>query len=163
MMERDQTPDSKGASENEEVNRLVDGASHIKPMEKSPESTPKQVQDILDIARADTVTPIKKVESSADLHEYDPISGRQNNEMNSDNGVSIVHSFVNRTVFFDYFRHVANKRFPHLSADARVEELIGKETKFYNRSILSDYALKASTSMAIIVIAVMIVYKALFV
>lgn len=127
----------------------------------SKEATSQQLQEILDRARADANTPIKKLESSDDL-TYDPIAASRGGELNSDNGVSIVHSFVNRTVFFDYFRHVAHKRFPDLPPEARVQALTEAEPKFYKRSIVSDYALKIATLTAILVIAGMIVFKALF-
>lgn len=127
----------------------------------SKDTTSQQLQDILDRARADGHTPIKKVESSDEL-TYDPIPGNRGGEVNSDNGVSIVHSFVNRTVFFDYFRHVAHKRFPDHPPEARVQALTEAEPGFYKRSIISDYALKVFTSVAIVAIAGMIVVKAIF-
>jgi hypothetical protein len=82
--------------------------------------------------------------------------------MNSDNGVSIVHSFVNRTVFFDYFRHVAHKRFPDKPPEARVQALTEAEPGFYKRSIISDFVLKITTSVAILAIGGLIVVKTIF-
>lgn len=132
------------------------------PSEPSAKDAARELQDILEKARADGNTPIKKVESSQELTAFDPISDNHGGSMNSDNGVSIVHSFVNRTVFFDYFRHVAHKRFPDKPPEARVQALTEAEPGFYKRSIVSDYVLKITTSAAILVIGGMIVVKAIF-
>lgn len=79
-----------------------------------------------------------------------------------DSGVNIVNSFVNRTVFFDYFRHVANKRFPELDAKERVQALVQAEPGFYKRSIWSDYVLKIATTLIVVGLATALFVKAIF-
>jgi hypothetical protein len=119
-----------------------------------------EADNIIERARSDSKTPIRKVETSDDLR-YDPIAGHSSGLPSAEQGMSIVHSFVNRTVFFDYFRHVAHKRFPEIPPDARVQSLTEAEPSFYMRSIISDYVLKIVTSLGVLVLAGCVVYRAL--
>lgn len=122
----------------------------------------READEIVSEAMSSPQTRPKRVGSSDDLALYDPITAPQTANGNADNGVNIINSFVNRTVFFDYFRHVAHKRFPELKGAERVQKLVDIEPKFYRRSILSDYVLKVVTSLAIIGVAACLVVKALF-
>lgn len=101
---------------------------------------------------------IRRVESS---DEFDPIPSPRNGST-PDNGTNVVESFVNRTVFFDYFRHVAHKRFPDLAPEERVERLIATEPKFYARALRSDHYLKIITTYLTIGLGSLVIVKAVF-
>ncbi|WP_125612661.1 hypothetical protein [Specibacter cremeus] len=118
----------------------------------------EEAERILQHARADA-TPISRL-GSAD--QFDPLGARKNGELKSENGFSIVHSFINRTVFFDYFRHVANKRFPDLGESERVEALVQADDKIYRRALDNDHALKLVTTYGLVLLGFAIVFKALF-
>lgn len=120
-----------------------------------------EARRILNRARADAVDRPKPVSSSNEL-EHDPIQRPSGDNGLPDSGVNIVNSFVNRTVFFDYFRHVANKRFPEMHPKERVQALVQLEPGFYKRSIWSDYALKVTTTVIVVGLATALFFKAIF-
>lgn len=128
----------------------------------SPTSSPRISASPSDVDRVlnEHATPgtIRRVESS---DEFDPIPSTRNGS-NSDNGANVVESFVNRTVFFDYFRHVAHKRFPDLAPEERVERLIATEPKFYARALRSDHYLKIITTYLTIGLGSLVIVKAVF-
>ncbi|GAB3621219.1 hypothetical protein GCM10027417_24800 [Glutamicibacter endophyticus] len=129
----------------EEKLRAAD--SLIKDALQDPSSPPRQVHD---------------QDEAAHEHRFDPMQKSSGDSGLPDSGVNIVNSFVNRTVFFDYFRHVANKRFPDKAPAERVQELVRAEPKFYNRTIWSDYILKITTSAVVIGLATALFWKAIF-
>lgn len=125
-----------------------------------------EARAILAKAQVDSTDKPKAVASAADLkedaHPYDPIASSKADGGVSENGINIINSFINRTVFFDYFRHVAHKRFPDLEPHERVEAMIHADRKLYVRAMNSDHVLKVVTSLLIIVASGALIFKALF-
>jgi hypothetical protein len=125
-----------------------------------------EAREILAKAQADSTDKPKSVASTADLkadpNQYDPMASAKSDGSVSENGINIINSFINRTVFFDYFRHVAHKRFPDLEPDERVESLIRTNPKLYERAMNSDHVLKLVTSYLIILASGALIFKALF-
>lgn len=121
-----------------------------------------EADEIIRQANQNTVERPKSLETQSDLEEHDPMRRSSVENGLPDSGVNIVNSFVNRTVFFDYFRHVANKRFPEMDAKERVQALVQAEPGFYKRSIWSDYALKITTTLIVVGLATALFIKAIF-
>jgi len=125
----------------------------------------REAESIVSGARQDPSTPLRKVQGLDEVYpdaRFDPIDNSKNEGSPSENGINIINSFINRTVFFDYFRHVAHKRFPDLHPEERVEKLTTSRPDLFNRAMDADHVLKLVTSYAIIAAALALVAKALF-
>lgn len=125
----------------------------------------REAETIVSEAKQDPSTPPRKVEGLDEVYpdaRFDPIDNSKNDGSPSENGINIINSFINRTVFFDYFRHVAHKRFPDHSPEDRVEKLTTSRPDLFNRAMNADHVLKLVTSYAIIVAALALVARALY-
>lgn len=125
----------------------------------------REAETIVSEAKQDPSTPLRKVAGLDEVYpdaRFDPIDNSKNDGSPSENGINIINSFINRTVFFDYFRHVAHKRFPELRPEERVEKLTTSRPELFNRAMNADHVLKMVTSYAIIVAALALVAKALY-
>lgn len=130
-------------------------------LDRSAESEIEKVLRAANRSDQPPVTPVASEGEAEHAAKYDPMASKQQ-QIVTDGGLNVVHSLINRTIFFDLFRHIANKRFADIPPEDRVRQLAADEPVFYKISKWSDYGVRVLTVIAVVSLAGGLVVKALF-
>ncbi|WP_336857199.1 hypothetical protein [Sinomonas albida] len=119
-----------------------------------------EAQRIIKSAEEDASGRPTQAWTSDDLDQADPLApGKHHVDDSADSNIKLVSSFVNRTYFFDYFRHIAVRKFPNLSPHERVHALAQQHKRFYWTCIALDIGLKIALSSGFVYALFLVIHK----
>lgn len=76
-------------------------------------------------------------------------------------GFDFLHSLLKRSVFFDYFVHVAQARYAGRDPEPKVRKLVQDSRRFYRLMIVLDVALRGAVTVVLVGAGALVLLKTL--
>lgn len=87
--------------------------------------------------------------------------GATSNGTSTNDGINILTSLLQATIFFDYFEHVAHKTYQGGRVDLKIVKLKTVHPYLHIACIVSDFAVRLLGFVAVFALAILTAYKVL--